>query len=306
MSLFGYMQQTQRLIKDQNQELINPSDLVDYVNRARREIAMRSQCVRFVPPVNGPVTSYTVTTGGTGYTAPTVTVSAPDSPGGTATNPLGLQATATATVVGGVITAVHVAVAGSGYFQPVVTITDATGTGAAVTANVAGIMQTVNGQEVYSFSAMAVPTGVKEVLAVRSISVIYANYRYSIPVSSFSSYQAYVRRYANQYSYVPQAGTQFGQGAAGSLYLYPVASQAYQLELDCSGYPADLLSDTDVEVLPDPWTQAVPYLAASFCYLELQNLNSAAFYRKMAEDNLGICRCAASPGRTINPYGSSR
>jgi len=73
------------------------------------------------------VSSITVT-GGTGYSAPTVTI----------TDATGSGATAQATVVGGVITAITVTNPGSLYSAPTVAITDPTGTGATATAALAG------------------------------------------------------------------------------------------------------------------------------------------------------------------------
>src|SRR6202162_4631644 len=75
----------------------------------------------------GPVTSISVSNGGTGYSVtPTVTITG-----------AGSGATATATVVGGVITAINVTNAGDGYpSAPTVNITDSTGSGAAATATV--------------------------------------------------------------------------------------------------------------------------------------------------------------------------
>jgi hypothetical protein len=80
------------------------------------------------------VSSITVTNGGSGYTAPVVTISAPaDSvqEGGGLYPP----ATATANLTGGVITSITVTYNGTQYTSvPTVTITDPTGTGATATA----------------------------------------------------------------------------------------------------------------------------------------------------------------------------
>ena len=73
-----------------------------------------------------PLAGIAVTSGGSGYTAPIVTIT--DAYG------TGTGATATATVVSGVITGIAVASFGSGYTAPIVTITDPTGTGATATA----------------------------------------------------------------------------------------------------------------------------------------------------------------------------
>ena len=303
--LFQYMKFTQKFIRDTEQALINPGDIIDYVNRARREVAMRAQCVRVLPLDQGAVTNITIVNGGTGYTAPTINITEPDFPGGEALFPLGTQATAAATVIDGVITNIDVTYGGSGYFQPQVFITDATGRGATAFATISPVMKTKNGQEIYSFKDIPIDSfpGVREVIAVKSISIIYANYRYSLPMYSFSVYQAMIRQYPGQYYYVPTMSAQRGQGSAGSLYLYPLPSQEYQLELDCFCWPQDLETDQDVEAIPDPWTEAVPYLAAHYCYLELQNLNAANYYRKMFDEMMPRYRAGAEPGRMTNPYG---
>lgn len=304
-TLFSYMKLVQKLIADTSQSLINPSDLIDYINRARREVAMRAQCLRALPPTSGGVTTITVTAPGSGYTNPTVIVSPPDTPSGRQTYPNGAQATATATVAAGEIVNIDVTFGGAGYYQPLVTITDPTGTGAAATALTSPVLSLVQGQEVYSFADFPLDNfpGYGPVYSVRSVSVIFANYRYSLPMYSFSEYQAMIRQFATQYAYVPTMCSQFGQGASGSLYLYPLPSQPYQLEVDCYCWPQDLETDQDVEAIPDPWTQAVAWLATSYCYQELQNLNAAEYYNRKFEMQMPRYRSAASPGRAVNPYG---
>lgn len=45
-ALNEYLKQTQRFLRDATQQFLNPQDLISYVNRARREVAMRAQCIR--------------------------------------------------------------------------------------------------------------------------------------------------------------------------------------------------------------------------------------------------------------------
>jgi hypothetical protein len=304
-TLFSYMKAVQQMISDTRQELIAPFTLVNYINRARREVAMRSQCLRILPPISGGVETITVTAPGSGYTNPTVTVTAPDAPDGRSLYPLGAQATATATVEDGMIVNIDVTFGGSGYFQPYITITDPTGTGATAVAATSPILTLNNGQEIYNFADIPLSNfpGIGPVYGIRSVSLIYSSYRYSLPMYSFSTYQAMIRQYPNQYYYVPTMCSQFGQGASGSLYCYPLPSQQYQLEIDCYCYPQDLTTDQDVEAIPDPWTEAVPYMAAHLAYLELQNLNAAEYYRKLFDSKMPMYRNAAQPGRNTNPYG---
>jgi hypothetical protein len=97
--------------------------------------------------------------------------------------------------------------------------------------------------------------------------------------------------------------TQFGQGTNGNLLMYPIASQQYQFEVDCLCLPSDLISDLQYEALPEPWTDAVPYLAASLCYQELQNLNAAKYYQQTYDEYVHKYSAYARPGRISNPYG---
>ena len=306
MTLHDYLQDVQRLLREQKQVLANPTDLTRYINRARREVAMRSQAIRFLTPISAPIVSCKVDTKGSGYSpTPTVTVSTPDFPGGTWNDPNGRQATAQATVEAGQVVGIDILDGGSGYFQPTVTITDSTGTGATAEL-VVGPISTVNqGQEQYRYSDIdlsSVP-GAASVYFVRSASIIYSSFRYSLPCYGFSSYQAKIRTYPRQYQYVPVMFSQFGQGASGSLFFFPLPSQTYQLELDCQLIPADLVTNQSVELLPEPWTDAVLYFAAHFFYLEAQNLNGARgcleLYDRFAQRYSDYSRA----GRVINPYG---
>ena len=305
-SLFNYLKDTQRFLRDAKQEMLNPNNLIAYINRARREVAMRAQIIRVLPPISGSIMGWTITNGGTGYSSsPTLTITAPDFPSGAPVNPNGSQATASCIVRGGVITSIYSSYGGAGYFQPKMTITDSSGTGATAVA-VMSPMNLLNlGQEQYPFSAIDLSAypGVSEIYYVRTVSVIYQNYRYSLPCYAFSVYQAYVRQYPFQYQYVPTMFSQFGQGAGGTLYVYPLPSQTYQMEWDCLCLPMDLATNQDYEAIPDPWTDAVAYWAAHLCYLDLQNLNAATFYESQFEKRLLNYSNYARIGRAPNIYG---
>lgn len=306
MTLHDYQQDVQRLLREQKQILANPTDLARYINRARREVAMRSQAIRFLTTISAPVLSCALTAAGSGYTAPTVTISPPDFPSGGVNSPNGRQATALATVEAGRIVGIDITDGGDGYFEPTVTITDATGTGAAAALTVGSISQLNAGQEQYKFSDIDVSSmpGVDSVYFVRSASIIYSNYRYSLPSYSFSTYQAKIRNYpAGQYQYVPTFMTQFGQGVGGSLFFFPIPSQIYQLELDCQCLPKPLVTNQSVEVLPEPWTDGVAYFAAHFAMLEIQNFNAAKGYLELFEKFAQRYSDYSRAGRVTNPYG---
>lgn len=311
-SLNGYLQQVQRFIADTGQTLTNPDDLGAYVNRARREVAMRTQSIRILTSIGGEITHIQVTDPGRGYRNPRVRITYPDAPSGELPYPGGAQATAIAQQIGGQISDVSVEFGGSGYFRPQVHIEDEEdehrvqhGGGARAEAYTVPLLRTEQHREVYKFSDIPLQQhpGVAEVFACKSISFIYANYRYSVPVFPFSVYQAYVRIYPQQYLYIPTAAAQFGQGVNGSLFMYPIPSHDYQMELDVFCLPQDMEDDQDFEAIPKPWTDAVPYFAAHLAYLGLQNLNAAQYYMNLYDEMCKRYSTYARPGRAINPYG---
>ena len=75
------------------------------------------------------------------------------------------------------------------------------------------------------------------------------------------------------------------------------------MEWDCLCLPQDLIDNQSVDVIPNPWTDVVPYFAAHLCYLEIQNLNAANFYLDLYDKMLLRYSQYARMGRTINVYG---
>ena len=303
--LYTYLQATQGFLRDRNEKLMNVEDLRVYINRARREVAERTQSVRVLTPVAGAVTQIQVLDPGSGYTAPIVSITPPDAPNGALPYPGGLQAQATASIIGGQISNVSVPQGGDGYFQPQATIIDPTGTGAVLVAFTSPINVTQFQQEIYSFAKVPLQTfpGVDAIFKVQSVSIIYANYRYSLPCYPFSVYQAMIRQYPRQYLYVPTLFGQLGRGTGGSLYMYPIPSQPYQMEWDSFCLPSDLIDDSSYEAIPQPWQDAVPYFAAHLSFLELQNLNAAKFYLDLYDNMVHRYSNYAAPTRMVNPYG---
>jgi hypothetical protein len=303
-----YLQQVMRLLRAQKQELNNPADLLSYINIARREVAGRTQCIRRLTPISGPIAQLQITAGGSGYVSPQIAITPPDFPSGYGANPNGLQATAEIVEVGGVITSVVLTNGGDGYFQPIVTITDSAGigSGAEVTATTVPINTLNEGQEVYNFSDIYVGAwpGVDSVYMIKSVSVVYTNYRYSLPMYAFSVYQAMIRQYPFQYQYVPSFSSQFGQGSGGSFYHYPLPSQTYQIEYDCFCLPLEMTMDNGIpEAIPQPWNDAVQFYAAQLAFQELGNFNSAKYYEQQFDKMTLGFSAQARPGRVTNPYG---
>lgn len=305
MALFNYLKDTQRFLREQNQVFENPEDLIAHINRARRMIALQTQCIRVLTPSSGAISGYSVTNAGSGYSAtPTITVTAPDFPSGMLPNPNGLQATAEAIVNGGEIEQIYPIIGGEGYFSPTVTITDDTGEDAEAEAIVTNINTLNQGQEVYPFSGIDLSgnPGCESVFAVKGISIIYSGYRYSLECLAFSRYQIY-RAYPYQYQYTPAICSQRGQGTGGDFYFYPIPSQTIQAEWDVFCLPSDLTDDQSVEAIPAPWGDAVAFAACHYAMLGLQNYNASKFFMELYDKYLMRYSQTTRVGRGINQYG---
>lgn len=295
-----YIQQVQRLLNDPNANLYSTADVTAYINTARGQIAAEGQCIRVLTPSAAGVASVTVNSGGSGYTAPTVTIAASGDARVNST------ATATASQSGGVVISITVTASGLGYSTaPVVTITDASGTGATATAVLGYTNQTVLGQEIYPFSAINLSgnVGVASVLAVRGASILWGTFRYTLTNLSFSKYQALVRNYTAQYLDIPGIMAQFGQGLSGSVYVYPLPSDTYPMEWDCLCLPVDLADDTTAEAIPYPWTDCVQYFAAYMAYMQAQRSTDADRMFALYEKFMKRARAFSQPSSVSSWYG---
>lgn len=296
-----YLQHTQRLIGDQDEKLFNIADLTYYVNHARNRIAADGQCVRVLPPSTSSFISISVAHGGSGYiSAPTVVITAPDGYG------VGyVQAAATATISGGVVTGVVLTNAGTGYVAPNVTLVGGGGSGASVTWALTPALLTTLNQEVYPFSAFnsLLPTGVASILAVQSIAVSWGSEKPVLRWMDWSGFQAYLRSQNIQSTNWPAVWSQYGQGANGSVYLYPIPSQVLQMDWDCYCIPSALTSDSSIEAVPYPWTSAVPYYAAYQAMASAGNIDRANYFEAQYYKRVKEARVFSSPAMVPDFYG---
>lgn len=304
MQLNDYLQQVYALANDEQVMRLNPDDLTSYINIARRQVAIRTQGLRILTPTSGRIQSINVLTGGSGYSTASVTISPPDFPSARPPIPLGSLATATPVITSGSILYIDLTYGGDGYFTPTVSITG-NGIGATASAVVTGVCSTITGQEVYPLSSIDLSAypGYDSVFGVRAVSVIFNNCRYTLSSMAFSEYQAWVRNWALNYQYVPSVCALNGIGTTASLYLFPVPSAAYQLEIDGFCLPIDLTGSNAPEAIPEPYTDLVQYYALVRVYQHFQNFNAANYYSQQFDQMLKIYAGATNIGQKSNTYG---
>lgn len=127
-----------------------------------------------------------------------------------------------------------------------------------------GTINTVNAQPQYNFSGIT-PTGggnIGGVIAVRQLSLA------ATLLTPREWEWMYVYYVANGLpSGTPKEWAQLGQGLAGTFYLGPTPTGLLAVNADVIVLPGTLNVDTDVESLPYPWTDAVPYFSAYMAFL---------------------------------------
>ena len=305
-SLFNYQQEVQQLLGDQNEQRFNIDDLTMFINRARNKVAEATQCLRALPPSSGSLLTLVPVAVGSGYIAPVVTISAPDAIGIQT-----VQATATANVVGGQITSYNIVNAGVGYVNvPTVTITDSAGVGATALITLTPFVSANAGQEVYNFSDISAIVaanlpGYGEIISVQAIAVSWGSWKPTLRnIAAWSAFQAYCRTWNVGQQNYPGVWSQRGQGASGSVYLFPIPSILAQMDFDCYCRPIPLASNSDVEAIPHPFTEAVPFYAAYWGYMSAQNQDMAAVMLQTYKTNLTEARMFATPAITPDYYPS--
>jgi hypothetical protein len=285
-TLQTYISQVQRLVHDASNSAWSQSELTDYINEAREDIALDMHCVRlFVTGVQllpgqevynliNFVPGAVIINGGANYSPTTsLTFSAPA---------FGATATGFPTVVNGSITAVTMTQWGSGYGTlPSITVTDGPGSGAII-------------------SALWVPN----LFNIVSISNIWNNQRYTLGFRGFTMFQAYFRAWTTQFTARPGIWTIHPQML--QVYLRPAPDQIYMSEWDvlCLPLPLVNLTDADSQVVP-PWNKAVQFRAASMALMKHQNFAQAEYYNREYDKRVPRYITGAGGIRIPNPYNRS-
>ncbi len=132
----------------------------------------------------------------------------------------------------------------------------------------------VVGQRAYNFSdvVLTAPTaGIAGVFNIRYVWYQVGEGQQRLRPRPWAWFATY--RLSNP---VPPSGppivwSQYAQGENGSIFIDPLPDYAYVCPVDTVCVPIDLVDDTTVDAIPDPWTGTVCFLAAYFALLSAQN-----------------------------------
>jgi hypothetical protein len=287
-NLSYYLSQTQLLLHDTPGTLYSTTDLTSYINSARSQLSLETECVRFNYGYDG------IPFVGT-FTAGSNTISV-----------LSL-ASILDTIQGWTLV-------GPAYITPGTTVVSSGGTSIVMSTNALASSGTPLPQFIISppnltsnlVEQYALPTqlsatlGINAGIGVKSITVNWGgaggSNAYMLDYWDWTSFQAYLRFYG-------QTGLQ-GNPAVWTRYqnnilIRPVPTQAYPMQWDTTCSVFDLVDDNSPEAIPYPFTDAVPYYAAYMALLNGQRAGDAQQMKERYEEY--IRRARAFWQRSIIP-----
>ena len=187
-------------------------------------------------------------------------------------------------------------------------------------------VQTIPFQEAYSFSSwLSLVQGImpqaQSILACRSLAVGIGG-QWNLNTGRieggswkplwrriiWTDFQARFRIYGGTFmGTISEPGwwTQYGLGPIGQLYLAPIPTQGLPMEVDLTIVPQPLGTDDDIEPIPYPWADAVPYWAAVLCLLQQQRREDAAAMSIMFNSDLPMCAAVVCPQMIQTAYGAT-
>lgn len=190
-------------------------------------------------------------------------------------------------------------------------------------------VKTLKNREVYPFSSwnalvQEVMPQAQSILACRSLALglggkwtVDPDGHWSITGGSWkplwrrivwTDFQARFRIYGSTFmGTISEPGwyAQYGLGPTGSLYLAPIPTQELPMEVDLTVIPQPLLNDNDIDPIPYPWRDAVPYWAAVLCLLQQQRAQDATAMAQVFNSDLPMCAAVVCPQMIQTAYGAT-
>lgn len=120
----------------------------------------------------------------------------------------------------------------------------------------------------------------------------------------WDNFQAYCRAYAFLNTSFPSVWTVYNDGTQGEVWMFPVPSQAGEIEADASVTPKPLYSDDDFDAIPYGFSEAIKFGAASLALLSSQRYAQAQAMENIFADNIGVARVAVDRGKVPTMYWS--
>jgi hypothetical protein len=279
-TLGGYITEVRRLLHDANGNFYSDTELADYINSARERVVRDTGCLRTIQISQTPIAPV-------GYTG-TPVIWSPQT------------AVAQGDLIFSNVFIYEVTTAGTtgddapgypsaGYTYPPTT----------PFANGTAQFQYAGNCEIIPYSTL--PNGA-QTLDILNINVFWGNSRYPLSYLPWTQFNAQLRYWQN-YIGRPAAFSIFGQN---QIYISPVPDQSYVMELDTVILPTELLNNSEVDQIVDPYTVPVAFYAAYKAKYKEQSYGEAEIFKQeyinQARSVLNTVFTRRIPDPYSNPY----
>lgn len=118
----------------------------------------------------------------------------------------------------------------------------------------------------------------------------------------WDDFQAYCRAYAVLNTSYPSVWSVYNDGPMGEIWMFPIPSVVGEMELDAFCYPEDVNTDSDPEVIPSTFYDALAYGGAKIAFLSSQRYAQAQAMESQFADMMGVSRVAVDRGKSTSYY----
>lgn len=118
----------------------------------------------------------------------------------------------------------------------------------------------------------------------------------------WDEFQAYCRAYSVLNSSYPSVWTVYNDGPQGEIWMFPIPSQAGEIELDAFVSPKDIYSDDDVDVIPTMFHEALKFGAASLAFMSSRRYADAEIMEQKFSERIGVASVARDGGKSRSFY----
>ena len=170
-------------------------------------------------------------------------------------------------------------------------------------------MMTIPGVERYPYAGFFNPqlraqhAGTDRVMDTIACSVNWGGAsRPTLDWMPWDDLQAYARAYAVLNESYPSVWSVYNDGPQGEIWMFPVPSQVGEIELDVFASPANLNTDSDYDVIPEGFSDAIKFGAAKLCYMSSNRFAQAQMMEDTFADSMGVARVSADRGKAPSYY----
>ena len=148
----------------------------------------------------------------------------------------------------------------------------------------AGLVLTAGVERYVPSSFVTLPSYARAVAGVCGIDIYYGNSRYPLTYLPWRQFSLKLRYWQNLQQ-IPVAWSYIGTNA---VYVGCIPDQGYTTDWDCAFIPIDLTSDSQTEVLPAVYQDAVQFWAARCAKINEQTMGESQFFEKQYWAEIGL------------------